>query len=57
MLMFGGEPGTAQLADFPRAALPGKLTQHREGAVIAGGRRKRRAHTALRVASEKDGFA
>jgi hypothetical protein len=38
MLMFRRELRAAQLADFYDAALPCKLTQHREGVVIAGGR-------------------
>jgi hypothetical protein len=57
MLVFGRELGAAQLADFSNAALPGKLTQYRESIVIAGGRRKRGAHTALRVTPENGGVA
>jgi hypothetical protein len=38
MLMFRRKLRAAQLADFSNAALPGKLTQHREGIVITGGR-------------------
>ena len=55
MLMFRGERGAAQLADLTRSTFPGKLTQHGKGAVIAGGRRKRRPHTALRKTSENGG--